>query len=169
MRFKKDFEEIYLKYSDKIYRYIYLNTKDPFLAEDITGEVFLKIWKNWNRIKPDFIQALLYKTAKNVLIDYYRKYKKGKKVSLEETIENGWEPSYDVDLIGEIQKNDNINKINNALGLIPENLKEVLILRFVNDLSSKEAAKILKISEGNVRVLQYRALKKLKEVIESER
>ena len=73
MRFSKDFEEIYIKYSDKIYKYLYLNTKDAYLAEDITGEVFLRIWKAWERIKPDFLQALLYKTAKNILIDYYRK------------------------------------------------------------------------------------------------
>ena len=67
MRFSKDFENIYLEYSDKIYRYVYLNTNDPYLAEDITSEVFLRIWKNWNRIKQDFMQALLYKTAKNII------------------------------------------------------------------------------------------------------
>jgi RNA polymerase sigma-70 factor (ECF subfamily) len=168
MHFSIEFENTYLKYSDKIYRYIYLSTSDPYLSEDITSETFLRIWKNWKRIKPDFIQALLYKTAKNILIDHWRKQKNGKKVSLETTVEQGLEPSYDEDLIEKIHKDDNIKKISDALKFIPENLKEVLILRFVDDLSAKEAAKILDTTEVNVRVLQFRGLKKLKEVIKNE-
>ena len=168
MRVVQEFQTIYIKYSDKIYKYLYLNTHDPYLAEDITGEVFLRIWKSWERIKPDFIHALLYKTAKNILIDYYRKHNKGKKISLEETVKQGLEPSYDEDLIEKIHKDDNIKKINDALKFIPENLKEVLILRFVDDLSAKEVAEIIDSTEVNVRVLQFRALKKLKEVIKNE-
>jgi len=168
MFFSQDFENIYIKYSDKIYRYVYLNTLDPYLSEDITSETFLRIWKNWKKIKPDFMQALLYKTAKNIIIDNYRKNKNGKKVSLENIIEKGLEPSYDEDLIEKIHNNENIEKINKALKLLPENLKEVLVLRFINDLSAKEAAEILDTTEVNIRVLQFRALKKLKEVIKNE-
>lgn len=169
MLFSKDFEKIYLKYSDKIYRYIYLNTLDPYLSEDITSETFLRIWKNWKKLKPDFIQALLYKTAKNILIDHYRKHKNGKKVSLEETVEKGIEPSYDEDLIEKINKDDNFKKITEAMKLLPDNLKEVLILRFMDDLSARETAEILEISEVNVRVLQYRGLKELRKVIANEK
>ena len=167
MQFSKGFDEIYIKYSDKIFRYIYLNTQDPYLSEDITSETFLRIWRNWKKIKHDFMQALLYKTAKNILIDYYRKNKNNKKVSLEEIIEKGIEPSYDEDLIEKISKDENIKKINVAIGSLPQNLKEVLILRFVNDLSAKEAAEILSTTEVNIRVLQYRGLKKLKEEIKN--
>lgn len=168
MHFSKDFEIIYLKYSDKIYRYVYLNTYDPFLSEDITSETFLRIWKNWKKIKPDFIQALLYKTAKNILIDNYRKHGNAKKVSLETIVEQGLEPSYDQDLIEEITSNDNIKKINEAIKLLPENLREVVILRFINDLPARQAALILNTTEVNIRVLQFRALKKLREIIKNE-
>lgn len=165
MQDRIDFQSVYIKYSDKIYKYIYMNTQDPYLAEDITSEVFLKIWKRWRSIKFDFIQALLYKSAKNTLIDYYRKQNKNKKVSLEKMTEMGIEPQYDEDLISRIQNDNNIKIINKALKLLPENLKEVIILRFTNDLSAKEAAEILDTTEVNVRVLQYRGLKKLKEVL----
>lgn len=168
MHFSKDFETIYIKYSDKIYRYVYLNINDPYLAEDITSEVFLRIWKNWKRIEKDFMQALLYKTAKNILIDYYRKHGNAKKVSLETIVEQGLEPSYDQDLIEEITSSDNIKKINEAIKLLPENLREVVILRFINDLPARQAAQILDTTEVNIRVLQYRALKKLKEIIKNE-
>lgn len=168
MRFTKDFETIYVKYSDKIFKYIYLNTSDPYLSEDITSEAFLRIWKNWKKIKPDFMQALIYKTAKNILIDHYRKVKNKKKVSLEEMVENGKEPSYDEDLIEKMNNDANLTKIMKALKDLPENLREVVILRFIDDLSTKEVALALDSTEVNIRVLQFRAIKKLREVIKNE-
>lgn len=168
MHFSKDFENIYIKYSDKIYRYIYLNTYDPYLSEDITSETFLRIWKSWKTIKHDFMQALLYRTAKNILIDNYRKHKNGKKVSLETIVEQGLEPSYDEDLVEKITSSDNIKKVNEAIKSLPDNLREVVILRFINDLSAKEAAQILDTTEVNIRVLQFRALKRLREIIQNE-
>lgn len=169
MRFNEDFEVIYIKYSDKIYRYLYLQTRNPYLAEDITAEVFLRAWKNWEKIKQDYIQALLFKIAKNILIDYWRKQKEKKEFSLETSIEEGFEPSYDEDLVETIAKSDTIKDVQQAIVLLPENLREVVILRFIEELSAREAAEIIGTTEGNIRVLQYRALIKLKEIFESER
>ncbi|MDO8657425.1 MAG: sigma-70 family RNA polymerase sigma factor [Candidatus Levybacteria bacterium] len=163
MNSDEDFEAAYLKYSDKIFRFLYLHTKDPYLSEDITSEVFVRAWKNWKKFKPDYVQAWLYKIANNILIDYWRSKKNKKDVSLEETINAGMEPSYDKDFIEEIQKNEDIKVLKSAVDLLPENLKNVVILRFIEGMSAKEASEILKISEVNVRVLQYRALIKLKE------
>lgn len=168
MNSSKDFEEIYLQYSDKIFRFLYLHTKDPYLSEDITSEVFVRAWKNWKKFKPDYVSAWLYKIANNILIDYWRSKKSAswrKEVSLEEIIGAGAEPSYDKDFIEEIQKNEDIKGLKSAVDLLPENLKNVVILRFIEGMSAKEASEILKISEVNVRVLQYRALIKLKEVL----
>ncbi len=162
MKFQRDFTAIYLEYSDRIYRYLYIHTRNPYLSEDITSEVFLRLWKKWRSIRFDFIQALLFKIARNILIDYWRKKKEKKEFSLEEVIETGLEPRYDEDFIENIQKDENIRHINGAIAYLPKNLKDVVILRFIEDLSAKETALILKISEVNVRVLQYRALKKLK-------
>ncbi len=168
MQLKKEFERTYLKFSDKIYKYVYLNTRDPNLAEDITSEVFLKVWKNWEKINTDFIQAYLYKVAKSVMIDHFRKDSRTKKTSLEDMTELGIEPHYDENLIEKLEKDENIGKVTRALQYLSKNLKEVVILRFVNELSARETGQILGISEVNVRVLQFRALKKLKEIISNE-
>lgn len=168
MSSKNDFEEAYLEYSDKIFRFIYFKTSDAYLAEDITGEVFIKAWKNWGKFDGEYIKAWLYKIANNILIDHWRSKnsKNSKKnVSLEETVEAGIEPSYDEDLVERITKDDNIKKISEALKKLPQNLKEVAILRFVEEMSAKEVGQILKITEGNVRVLQHRALVKLREML----
>ena len=169
MRFNEEFENVYIRYSDKIYRYLYLNTKDPYLAEDITAEVFLRAWKKWKALKKDFIQALLFKIAKNILIDYFRKQKNKKQLSLETAIEKGIEPSYDEDLIERMHLDEKIKNVTKALEFLPNNLKEVVILRFIEELSAKEAADIMKTTEGNIRVLQYRALVKLKEIFKNGR
>lgn len=160
----KEFEKVYISFSDQIFRFIYWHTKDPYMAEDYTAEVFIKAWKNWNRFKPEFIKAWLYKIANNLLIDNWRKRKNEKKVSLEDTVENGNEPSYDEDLVEKINKSEDIKRLNKALDLLSENLKKVAVLRFIDGLSAKEVGEILGLSEVNVRVLQHRALVKLKEI-----
>lgn len=154
-----------MRYSDRIYRYVFIHTGNPYLAEDITGEVFLRVWKKWKDIKQDFFQAFLYKVARNILIDYWRKKKEEKEFSLEESIEAGIEPYRDEDLIERIQKNDNIKKLNKAILGLPKNLKDVIILRFIEEMSAREASEVLGITEVNVRVLQFRALKKMREVL----
>ena len=164
MRFTEEFEIVYIRYSDKIYRYLYFQTKDPYLSEDITAEVFLKAWKKWKTFKKDYVQALLFKIARNTLIDHWRKNNNRKESSLETKIEEGIEPFYDEDFIEKMQSDENVKNVNAALQLLPKNLKEVAILRFIEDMSAKEVGEILSISEGNVRVLQYRALIKLKEI-----
>jgi len=165
----QEFDDLYLQFSDKIYKYFYWQTHDPYLSEDFTGEVFVRVWKNWKRFKPDFSQAWLYRIARNFLIDYWRKNKDRKETSLEASVEAGIEPSYDEDLIERIQTDNEIKRLREAISLLPENLKEVVILRFIEELSAKEVGEILNLTEVNVRVLQHRALQKLREVIKYEK
>jgi len=164
-----DFDGLYLQFSDKIYKYFYWQTHDPYLAEDFTGEVFVRAWKNWKRFKPDYSSAWLYKIARNLLIDYWRAKKNKKELSLETSIEEGIEPSYDEDLIEKIQNDNDIKDLHKAINSLPENLREVVILRFIEELSAREVGEILNITEVNVRVLQYRGLQKLKEVFKNEK
>lgn len=169
MNSSDDFEAVYIQYSDRIFRFLYLHTQNSFLSEDITSEVFVKAWKNWKKFKPDFVQAWLYKIANNALIDHYRSKKNKRDSSLENSIDTGQEPFYDKDFIEEIHKNDEFKKLNKALNSLPKNLKDVAILRFIEELPAKETGRILKISEVNVRVLQHRALIKLKEIFKNEK
>lgn len=164
----EDFEQVYLQYSDKIFRFVYFKTNNVYLAEDITSEVFVRAWKNWEKFKPDYTKAWFYKIAGNLLIDHWRREKNKKNVSLEKIVDDGFEPSNNEDLIEKISKDEKIKKLNKALESLPENLREVAILRFIEGMSGKEVSEILGLSEVNVRVLQHRALLKLKEVFKNE-
>ena len=90
------------------------------------------------------------------MIDFYR----SKKTS---SLEQAEEISVDLDLVESLEKDEAAQSLQQALTKLPKNLREVVILRFFEDLSAVEIGAILGISEGNVRVLQFRGLKKLKE------
>lgn len=153
-----DFSEVYRKYSDKIFRYLWWQTKNLHLSEDLTSEVFVRAWEAWDGLRKDFLQAWLFRVAHNLLVDWYRKKKE---VPLHES-HVGF---YDENLLEKLGNDQQVDGLWKALNSLPENLKRVAILRFVEGLSAKEAAVILNVSEVNVRVLQHRALVKLKEIM----
>lgn len=151
-----EFTEIYLKYSDKIFRFLYWHLNDVHMVEDLTSEVFFRAFKNWQRFKGSYPQAWLYQIARNLLTDYYR----SKKTS---PLEQAEEISVDAQLLENLEKDEQVQKLKLAVTKLPDNLRQVVILRFFEDLSASEVGSILGISEGNVRILQFRGLKKLKE------
>ena len=153
-----DFSEVYRKYSDKIFRYLYWQSKNFHLSEDLTSEVFSRAWETWASLRKDFLQAWLFRVAYNLLVDWYRKKKE---VPLNERNVG----LYDENLLEKLGNDEQVDGLWKALNSLPENLKRVAILRFVEELSAKEVAVILNVSEVNVRVLQHRALVKLKEVM----
>jgi RNA polymerase sigma factor (sigma-70 family) len=61
-----------------------------------------------------------------------------------------------------------VSQLGQALGTLPEDLRALVVMRFIDGLSAKEVGEILDITEGNVRVMQYRALRKLRTLLEDE-
>lgn len=125
-------------------------------AEDLTSEVFFRALKRWSSFKEDFTQAWLYQIAKNLLIDHWRRKKNLR-------LEEDHQIKVETDYIEVLSNQEEVNKLRSALLKLPDNLREVVILRFFENLPVLQVGKILKVSEGNVRILQFRALKKLKE------
>ncbi|MBI4779125.1 RNA polymerase sigma factor [Candidatus Falkowbacteria bacterium] len=110
---------------------------------------------------------MFYKIARNLIIDHYRKNKDKEIVSLDG--DNG------IEVIDEKQSASRVMELKTDLLVLETKLpelkdeyREVIILRFVNELSIKEVAEILDKSKGNVRVLIFRALKALRELLENE-
>ena len=158
---KLDLKEIYITYSDKIFRYLYWHVGDVYVAEDLTSEVFLRVFKNLGKFKDGYVQAWIYRIAKNLLIDHYR----GKKTR---SLEFAEEIAVDDDLIEKLAKDENAKHLKKAVAKLPENLREVVILRFFEEMSAAQVAEVMNLSEGNVRVLQFRGLKKLKEELNEQ-
>lgn len=159
------FGKLYDRYSQAIYRFIVFRVSSREDANDLTSEVFLKIWqyivagdKNIENFK-----ALLYRMAGNLVIDYYRQ--SGREVQALD--EAGWNKIIDetYNLEDQIRNKEDSRLIRLAMEKLTQDERELLVMRYIDDLEVKEIGKILDKTTGAVRVALHRAIKALKEII----
>lgn len=148
---------MYNTYADDIYRYIFVHVRDVDVAEDLTADTFTNAWKNIEKFDGKQPRPWLYTIARNRLNDHWRKKPM---IPLDE----------DIEIVSEIEATEVVldrkteqKRIIKALGSLPRDMKSVVTLRFLQGYSVKETGAALELSESNVRVIQYRALKKLKD------
>lgn len=157
------FGELYDRYHPMIYRFIAVKVARREDAEDLTHQVFLAAWQNIARYKDlgHPFSSWLYRIARNQVIDHYRAKKPD--VSLEVMdIEGLLEPvAAHIDLPRKME----LEKTLKAVRQLSQDHQDVIIMRFVEDLSVRETAKAMKRSEGAVKLLQHRAIKELKKIL----
>lgn len=156
----KEFLDHYNIYFEKVYRYIFFRVgRNKELAEDLTSEIFLKALENYG----DFDHARpfavwIYRIAHNHLVDFYKKMK-FEMMDIEEVAN---EIKSKGDLEREVETKINTGTVTDVLEDLPRLQKEVVVMKYVNDLTNPEIAQILDTNEAHVRVLHHRALKWLK-------
>ena len=163
---KQAFIEAYDLYIEQVYRFVYFKIGTKEDAEDITSMVFLKCWNYIYEGKLesyDTLKPLLYKIARNTIIDHYRKMQKRETVSID-SVPEAVDESSDVHAQAATSL-DFKNVIEQKLPLLKEEYRDIIILRFINELSVSEISKILGKTTGNVRVLVHRALQSLQEIV----
>ncbi|PIR93914.1 hypothetical protein COT97_04285 [Candidatus Falkowbacteria bacterium CG10_big_fil_rev_8_21_14_0_10_39_11] len=156
---------LYDLYVAKIFRFILYKVSSVEDAEDITAEVFLKSWqyiKTTDKKISNF-NALLYRVARNAVIDYYRQKKRQDLPLTDEDQYHNIVDSRDVEKDIDIKLE--VKNIEQALDQIKDEYREVVILRYVEGLSVNEIASIIKKSKSNVRVLLHRAIKRIQEIL----
>lgn len=153
----KNFAKIYDKHIDKIYRFIFLKTGTKEVAEDITSQVFAKGWRKF-KLQGKSIEnmsAYLFQIARAEVANHYREASKFQIISVGA-----------VEEIEDTQANITDNQdIKNILKNIDDDLQDIIIWHYVEDMGFKEIGKLLNKPEGTVRVMAYRALKELREKI----
>jgi RNA polymerase sigma-70 factor (ECF subfamily) len=160
---RKIFSQIYDRYIDKIYRFIFFKVNSQEIAQDLTSETFLKSWesfKNGNKIEN--IQAFLYKTARNLVIDFYREKGKVQIVSAE----NPFIPDPSQNLEEKARLSSDLDQIRQALTNLREDYQNVIIWHYLDDLPISEISQMLDRTEDATRVLLHRALNALRNEIE---
>ncbi|MFA5155698.1 MAG: RNA polymerase sigma factor [Patescibacteria group bacterium] len=170
-RDKEAFIEIYDQNVSEIHRFVYFKIGSREEANDLTSMIFLKAWNHiQNKALTDAktLRALLYKIARNAIVDYYRETGSKVMVSLDdesrpvEVADESGDPDERLDQAA------NLALIRRLLPLMKEEYREVIIMKFINDLSIDEIADISEKSKGNIRVLLHRALNALRELVEQE-
>ncbi len=161
----QEFQIVYQENIHLIYRYIYGKVGNREEAEDLTSQTFVKAVRHLDQERnPLSIQKWLLQIARTTVADYWRAHYRIPSSSLEELLNAGWEGPVDEttasweDLAA--QRMGTTERVQHILAALPNNYREVLTCRFLYNLSIKETAQRLGLTEANVKVLQFRALKR---------
>lgn len=154
------FGQLYGIYLDRIYRYAFHQVQDRMTAEDITEEVFVKAWKAIKscRGKGQTFSAWIYRIAHNHIINTLRNTQKFTSIEMENVAEIS-DPKLEVEMKLEQQE------LTEMIDDLPQNQRQVVVLKFIEGLDNREIGKIMRKSEGAVRILQMRALTTLRQKI----
>jgi len=155
----QEFQTFYQENLGLIYRYVYSKVGNREEAEDLTSQIFMKAVRGVDTDRgPQSMQKWLFQVARTTIADYWRAHYRVSVNSLEELLESGWEgPSDEEPAAVDGKPEDHVQRILQAL---PEHYREVLTCRFLLNLSIRDTALRMNLTEANVKVLQFRALKR---------
>ncbi len=154
------FEKVYDKYFQKIYQFVFFKINDTQKTEDICSEVFLRFVKFVKENDIDNVSAVLYRIARNLIIDDSKKNKEdfvGDEIL--ETVKDDTEIDIDDKFI-------NDEKLFEALNSLSDDYRDVVVMKYINDMSVKDIAEVFHKSESAVKVSISRAIHKMKEYLE---
>ncbi|TSC53741.1 MAG: RNA polymerase sigma-70 factor, ECF subfamily [Microgenomates group bacterium LiPW_31] len=163
---RKEFSKIYDKHIEKIYRFIFVKVSSQEIAQDLCSETFLRGWEAYRKTENPGseirnIQAFLYQIARNLITDHYRE--KGRTEFVSPEMVSIVDPNPGIE--EKMALSSDIDNIRTALVSLGGEYQDVIIYRYLDELSISEIAKIMEKSEGAVRVALHRALKSLRTII----
>lgn len=159
------FAELYDAHCDAVYRYILYRVREPADAEDLTSEVFTRAFANIHRYKwqgKSFL-AWLYTIARNAVTDRRRRQRPTVDLDNAYSLAEDGPTAHDRAVRGE-----QVDALRGAVKHLTTEQQEVLLLRFVENMSSRQVAKVLGKNEGAIRALQFRALGRLRKLLTVE-
>jgi len=165
-RMQKLFMRAYEQHSDAIFRHCYFRISDRERAQELMQDTFTKTWDyliKGNDVEN--LRAFLYQTARNLVIDEYRRRKP--EASLEKLQEEkGFDPaSNDHKHIGE---SFDLEVLKEALDVLEEEYREVVTLRYIDGLKPRQIAKLLDQSPNLVSVRIHRGIAKVRQHLEKK-
>jgi len=157
------FQTLYESHLDTIYRYVYYKVGNGQLAEDLTQHIFMKAWEAINRYQWRELpfQHWLLRLARNTVIDHYRSTKPAN-ASLLDPIGDGVDPE------AELAQTEMIQTLQEAVRQLPDEQREVIVLRFIEQMPHADVALHLGKSAATVRVIQHRALQALRRLLDQD-
>jgi RNA polymerase sigma-70 factor (ECF subfamily) len=156
------FGRLYDIFADRIYSHIYYRTSNIEDARDLTQEVFVKAWQalpKYKRSKTPFL-GWLFTISRNRVIDYYRTKKDYAYLDNEIIMEDCKESPEKL-----VEAQFNQQEVRRAILQLPEEQQQVILMSFIEGLEYSEIAAALNKTEGNIRVIVHRALKKMREIL----
>ena len=153
----QEFQAFYKENLVSVYRFVFKSLRNREEAEDLTSQIFLKALRY---LDPEHstrsARSWLFKIAHTTIADYWRTYYRAPTSSLDVRLEAGWEGLTEEVIVG---TNDlAAERVRNLLQALPERYREMLRCRFLLNLSIRETAATMGVSEATVKILQFRAI-----------
>ncbi|EGK00706.1 MAG: RNA polymerase sigma factor [Prevotella sp.] len=152
------FKKVFLPYHQKLYRIAYRIVQDAANAEDIVQETFIKLWNKRGDMQDiENTEAFSIIILRNTCLDHLRKTK------------NDYHTNYDSDipetasLVKQIEIQDEAERVKKLINKLPEQQRQVMIMKHWDGYSDEEIEQITGISPGNIRVILSRARKTIRE------
>lgn len=159
----EEFQVFYQQNLGLIYRYVYSKVGNREEAEDITSQIFMKAVHGLDSARgTEAMLKWLFQVARTTIADYWRARYRLSTNSLDELLDAGWEGPAEAN--PDVYRGQPAERVQQLLSALPEHYRQVLTCRFLFNLSVKETAFSMGLSEANVKVLQFRALKRAAEI-----
>jgi RNA polymerase sigma-70 factor, ECF subfamily len=161
-------EEIYEKYHSDLFHFLMYMVKNREQAEDLTQEVYIRVLKSYRHFEGKSTEKTwLIAIAKNVAIDFFRK-EKGWKGKIQEAFD--WDHDQIKDDTNKIPEeialqNEEMRMLYHSLDYCTLDQKMVIVMRYLNEMSIRETAEVLKGSESKVKTTQHRGIKTLQKAM----
>ncbi|MEL6406621.1 MAG: sigma-70 family RNA polymerase sigma factor [Chloroflexota bacterium] len=156
---KVDWDAVYDQQAPRLYNFLRYRTGNSETAKDLTAQVMLKAWRHRASYQDEIgtFTTWLFQIARNAAVDHYRKQKHSPL------------PLYDVhqhasdfSLETEVQKLLDADKLYCLLQKLPERDQEIIALKYGADMTNRDIAEVLKLTESNVGTILHRTIKTLR-------
>ena len=155
----QEFQTFYQENLGLIYRFVFSKVGNREEAEDLTSQIFMKAVRGIDTHRgSQSMQKWLFQVARTTIADYWRVHYRISSSSLDQLLEIGWEGPADEE--PGATSSTPTERVHRILQALPENYREVLTCRFLLNLSIRDTANRMCLTEANVKVLQFRALKR---------
>lgn len=163
---------IFQTHYEDVYKAVFFMVKDPYLAEDLTQDAFIKAFRNLHKLKSGTkMKAWLVTIATRTAIDHIRKIKKRNDYLTDDVyiLDRNSKPNHSGSPVeGKVERRMIKQLIKQCISILkPPAYKEVLLLRFEYDLKEEEIAEVLNISPSAVKSRLHRAKKKLRKELQN--
>lgn len=159
---KEAFGEIYERYMPKIYNYIYYRTSNQHDAEDLTARVFFRAMSHIGNYVDKGVpfQAWLYRIAHNLVANWHRDQGRRKVIPLDDYVVHSLKSEAPDRLAEDSEEQE---KLMEAIHRLPEERQQLLLLKFIDQLSNAEIGEIMDRTEGAIKSLYHRTLLSLRD------
>jgi len=161
------FGQLYEIYAPAVFRYLYAHLDSRLDAEDLTEDVFLRVWQALAEYRQQGVPfgGFVFRVARNALFDHYRRIRRRPAHSLDREWVDDRQPDPAISVLDYLEQ----RAVRETLNELRADHRQVLSLRFLSGLSPEETAQAMGRTAGAVRVLQHRALSALRRLLTGEK